>query len=349
MRLWRRHFYDGLQAALPSVVLPAAVDFGWARPPVHVPPGRSPERDAVSERLWQQIHAAAVEGGLDAVISYCFTSDVDPALIERTIDLGVPWINFFCDSTYAFDRVEGLARVTSLNWFPEGAATSHYRSLGRPLLCRPYAVHPAALPEAVCQTSEYALGFVGAPNGNRILHLAGLLLFGCRAQVRGEGWRPVHRPPLQQPPSRAPFMDLRARGRLGERIAVRALMPLVRDAARPLQDDEMASFLSSCRVVLGLNKGRNSRGVYQSYLKLRDVEFPGYGCCYLTQHNEDVEHAFEVGREVLTFRHLAEAASLVRRSVRHPLAARTMGQAARRRVLAEHTWAARLLELARAL
>jgi len=46
---------------------------------------------------------------------------------------------------------------------------------------------------------------------------------------------------------------------------------------------------------------------------------------------------------------LAEAASLVRHSVRHPAAARAMGQAARRRVLAEHTWAARLLELARAL
>jgi spore maturation protein CgeB len=111
----------------------------------------------------------------------------------------------------------------------------------------------------------------------------------------------------------------------------------------------MVPFLSRCRVVLGLNEGRDLHGVYQSYLKLRDVEFPGYGCCYLTQHNEDVEHAFEVGREVLTFRHVAEAASLVRRSVRYPAQARAMGQAARRRVLADHNWAARLLELARAL
>jgi spore maturation protein CgeB len=111
----------------------------------------------------------------------------------------------------------------------------------------------------------------------------------------------------------------------------------------------MVPFLSSCRVVLGLNEGRDVNGNYQSYLKLRDVEFPGYGCCYLTQHNEDVEHAFEVGREVLTFRHAAEAASLVRRSVRYPTEARAIGQSARRRVLAEHTWAARLRELARAL
>jgi spore maturation protein CgeB len=111
----------------------------------------------------------------------------------------------------------------------------------------------------------------------------------------------------------------------------------------------MAPFLSRCRVVLGLNEGRDRQGVYQSYMKLRDVEFPGYGCCYLTQHNEDVAHAFDIGSEVLTFRHAAEAASLVRRSVQHPAEARAMGQAARRRVLAEHTWAARLVELARVL
>jgi spore maturation protein CgeB len=134
-----------------------------------------------------------------------------------------------------------------------------------------------------------------------------------------------------------------------ERLLVRALKPLVRRGSRPLGEDEMMEFLSRCRVVLGLNEGRDQQGFYQSYLKLRDVEFPGYGCCYLTQHNEDVEHVFETGQEVLTFRHVAEAASLVRWSMRNPVLARAIGQAGRRRVLGEHTWAARLPELARAL
>jgi len=346
--VWQRHFYDGLQGALPSVVLPVAVDFAWARPPWAATVGPSHHRAAVSERLWDQIRTAHAGRGLDAVISYCFSSDVDPALIERTVELGIPWINFFCDSTYAFDFVEALARVASLNWFPERAADARYRALGRPVLCRPYAVHPAALPEASCDTAEHALGFVGAPTGNRVVRLAELRLFGCRTEVQGEGWQPPNATPPQPRPT-GPRSDVRVRGRLSERILVRALKPLVRGAARPLPDDEMVSFLSSCRVVLGLNEGRDTQGVYRSYLKLRDIEFPGYGCCYLTQHNEDVEHAFEVGREVLTFRHLAEAASLVRQRARHPDVARAMGQAARRRVFAEHTWAARLGELARAL
>jgi hypothetical protein len=346
MRVWRRHFYEGLQTALPSVVLPVAVDFRWARPAAQAP-DLSSERDAASDRLWDQIRAAHARSGLDAVISYCFSTDVDPALVERAVELGVPWINFFCDSTYAFDRVETLARAASLNWFPERAAVPSYRAAGRPFLCRPYALNPAALPNAVCDTAEHTLGFVGVPTGNRVLHLAKLQLFGCRTEVRGEGWQRAD--PTPTPSPRLPRTTQRESGRLGERILMRAVTPLVRSGARPLAEDEMAPFLSRCRVVLGLNEGRDTQGVYRSYLKLRDVEFPGHGCCYLTQYNEDVEHSFEIGREVLTFQHAAEAASLVRRSVRYPAEARAMGQAARRRVLAEHVWTARLLELARAL
>jgi len=351
MRLWRRHFYDGLQGALPTVLLPVGVDFSWARPPVHAPAGPSPGRTVASERLWDQIRAAHAERGLDAVISYCFSSDIDPALVERTVELGVPWINFFCDSTYAFDLVEALARVASLNWYPELAADARYRALGRPVLCRPYAMNPAALPEAICETAEHALGFVGAPTGNRVLRLAALRLFGCPTEVRGEGWQraTVTPPGPRSQSARPPRSDRRARGRPIERILTRALMPLIRGAGRPITDDEMAAFLSRCRVVLGLNEGRDLQGTYRSYLKLRDVEFPGYGCCYLTQDSEDVQQAFELGREILTFRHVGEAASLVRQMVRHPEAARAMGRAGRRRVLAEHTWAARLPELASAL
>lgn len=348
-RVWRRHFYGGLQAALPTVILPEAVDFEWARP-AHSPPGSSSDRTTASERLWAQIRGANERTELDAVISYCFDSDIDPTLVRRTVELGVPWINFFCDSIYALDRVQELARITSLNWFPERAAVPQYRALGRPFLCRPYALNIGELPEAVCETASYRLGFVGAPTGNRVLRLAALALLGCWTEVRGEGWQPTPPTPVRAVLRRSRARrDRRAVGRLGERVVMRLLKPVVRGGARPLADDEVVPFLKRCRVVLGLNEGRDLQGVYRSYLKLRDIEFPGHGCCYLTQHNEDVEGAFDIGREVLTFRDASEAASLVRRCVRHPDEARAIGCAGRKRVQAEHGWAVRLMELAKAL
>jgi glycosyl transferase family 1 len=339
--VWQRHFYDGITSALPGTVLPAGVDFAWARPAARAAAGPTPARAATSERLWDQIRAAHAQRPIDAVISYCFGADVEAALVERTIALGVPWINFFCDSTYAFDLVASLARVTSLNWFPESAATESYRAAGRPFLCRPYAVNPAALPDATCETADHALGFVGAPTGNRVLRLAALWLRRCRVTVRGEGWDRIGRPSLRG--------DRRMRGSIAEGVLVWVLARAVSGDAAPLTDEEMVRFLRRCRVVLGLNEGRDLNGTYQSYLKLRDIEFPGYGCCYLTQHNDDIARAFDVGREVLTFRDAGEAAALARRCARHPDEARAIGGAARRRVHDEHSWAARLRELAAAL
>lgn len=343
--LWRRHFYQGLAGALPEVVLPADVDFSWARPASDATLAASPERTSMSERLWEQIRQAPV----DAVISYCFASDIDEALVKTTVASGRPWINFFCDSTYAFDRVEPLAREASLNWFPESAAEWRYVALGRPWLCRPYALNPAALPESPCEVAAHTLGFVGAPTRNRILRLAALAALGCPVTVRGEGWR---RQPGQAGGAgrrrTPPLSDLRALRRLPERILVRTLRPLLRAGGR-LNDDGLAHFVSECRMILGLNEGGPRRRADRSYLKLRDIEFPGYGACYLTQHNQDVERAFDVGREVLTFRGLREAVAIARDYASHPEMAQAVGRAGRRRVLAEHTWSTRITELARAL
>jgi hypothetical protein len=341
--VWQRHFYDGLRAAAPEVVVPREVDFSWARPAADVPAAMA-RRAEMSERIRTQIAAASP----DAVVSYCFTSDIEPELVRDTVARGIPWVNFFCDSTYAFDRVAGLAREASLNWFPESEAEPSYRSLGRALLCRPYAVNPAALPEAVCAEATHRIGFVGAARTGRMIQLAGLAALGCRVEVRGPGWRRA--PPAVDRGAGAPRSPARPRGspRPVERLLGRLLRSFVRPGGQ-LDDGELANFVSRCRLVLGLNEGRSGRRHVASYLKLRDVEFPGFGACYLTQDNADVARAFEIGREVLTFRSLPEAAALARDYAARPSLAEAIGRAARRRVLGEHTWATRLGEIARAL
>ena len=157
---------------------------------------------------------------------------------------------------------------------------------------------------------------------------------GCRGH-RAEAASP-------QPPIFAPGVDSTIRA------IIRALRPWVRPGPR-LSEGELTRFVSGCRIVLGLNEGGARRRSERSYLKLRDIEFPGYGACYLTQHNADIARAFEIGHEVLTFRSLPEAAVMVRDYAAHPGLAEAVGRAGRRRVLGEHTWAARLGEIARAL
>lgn len=350
--LWRRHFYDGLRQVVESLVVPQAIDFDWARQwKTGDPTTNIAARDAASEKLWEQIQTARRAHGIDAVISYCFGHDVNPELVRRVIQSGIPWINFFCDSTHVFEKVEVLARVVSLNWFPEHAAMPAYRALGVPHVCLPYALNPDHLPQSECTVAARESAFIGVPTTNRITQLGLLRLKGCRVDIRGHGWIGAGADPFHSPVSRAErFFKALFQPGLVEKGLRRLVWPIVkRQAGGPLGDEELAAYLSATQVVLGLNQGKDAHGRFMSYLKFRDLEFPGYGCCYLTEHNDDVAAALEVGREVLTYGNLGEAAECLHRVHRDPGALVKIGLAGRRRVQACHTWAVRIAELEAAL
>lgn len=351
--LWQRHFYDGLRAVVASLVTPRDLDFGWAREAGAW--RRRGElaslRDAASERLAEEIEHARSTHGLDAVVSYCFAQDVSPELVREVIRRGVPWINFFCDSMHNFELVESLARVVSLNWFVEHGAAARYRALGVPAVCLPYALNPEALPECGSQNAAGPVVFIGLPTANRITQLGWLRLMGCRVSVRGHGWTGAGDDPFRSSLSAGERLRraLRWRG-AGEKVMRRAFWPVVRRQAEgPLTDAELPAFLRASFAVLGLNQGRDEQGRDFSYLKFRDLEFPGHGCCYVTQENQDVMAALEPGKEVVTYGSMAEAAALLRGLRQTPERAAAIGRAGRQRVLSDHVWSRRIQDLAAAL
>jgi spore maturation protein CgeB len=348
--LWQRHFYDGLRGAVDQVIIPHA-DFAWARPirPL-VQPAAITARTETSAQLWDQIKRAAAEDGIDAVVSYCFAEDIELALVKDTIQLGVPWINFFCDSTHRFEEIAALAKVVSMNWFPEKTAATAYRALGVPAFNQAYAFNPVYLEESVCRSPGQPVIFIGFPSSNRITQLGWLRLLGVPVTIRGHGWRTPASPFHNPNPERGRIWRALRQADFGEKIARRLLWPLVkRYAGEPVDDAGLATLLRQYQVVLGLNQGRDPQGRLVSYMKFRDLEFPGYGCCYLTESNPDLAETLVVGREVLTYSSLIEARQQVAWCRRHPDLARAVGEAGRRRVLSDHTWKVRIQQLAAAL
>jgi hypothetical protein len=351
-QLWRRNIYEGLALFVQSLITPSDLNYDWARQvPAAEATNLEAERRHTNDLLWQQIQSAHRQSGLDAVLSYCFGGDVSPEVVRATQKLDVPWINFFCDSTHRFEEVEPLARLVSLNWFPEQAALPRYQALGVPCLCAPYAFSPDSLPDLTNRSIGRTVAFIGLPSANRITQLGWLNLRGCSAEIRGHGWIGEERTPFYSPtPASRRFLQVFFKPNLGEKILRRLFWPKVRRMARgPLSDQEFPDYVRGTLIVLGLNQAKDAQGRLASYLKFRDVEFPGYGCCYLTEHHEDIPRVFEVGREIVTFRTIGEAVGHIRRLSRQPELAREIGLAGRRRVLAEHNWGARLRQFEQAL
>lgn len=351
--LWRRHFYDGIRDGVERLTLPEGVSFDWARwqGVQGLEEAAGAGRAANSEKIWDQIKAAHASCGLDAVISYCFARDVEPGLVRDTVRMGVPWVNFFCDSLHMFEQVRELASEVSLNWFPELAAMDRYQALCRPMLCRPFALNPEHLPELRRDVLDRAVTFIGFPSANRITRLGWFRIFGCKVDIRGRGWVGVAEDPFYSPKSLSERIAgaLSSKG-LGEKMWRRLMWPLVRGQAKgELGDEAFFDHLRGSLVILGLNQARDETGRMVSSMKFRDLEFPGYGCCYLTEHNLDVAAAFDCGKEVLVFRSSREGAALAREMIQYPERAWAIGAAGRRRVLSEHTWKHRLGEIAASL
>lgn len=107
--------------------------------------------------------------------------------------------------------------------------------------------------------------------------------------------------------------------------------------------EKMARVFGQARIILGNgNVGYNDDILT---LKQRDFDATMAGATYITSRNPDLGELFEEGREIEFYADFAECLDKVRRYLADPAAAASLGQAARKRALAEHTWAARVREL----
>ena len=81
----------------------------------------------------------------------------------------------------------------------------------------------------------------------------------------------------------------------------------------------------------------------------RVFDVPASGSFLLTDYRSQIESLFEVDSEVICYRELEEIKDLVRFYLRHPEKRAAIVQAARKRVLEEHTYEKRLEELMQAM
>ncbi len=97
------------------------------------------------------------------------------------------------------------------------------------------------------------------------------------------------------------------------------------------------AFNSTAKAVLNISRESMARYGYSPATRV--FEAAGAGACIITDSWQGLDLFLEPGREILVARHGREVAAHVRELT--PARARVIGQAARRRVLAEHTYAHR--------
>ncbi len=348
---WRRYFIAGLEEAGHEVV--EAQDVDWARGLI-LPAG--PDLLAWQANAWQAVHTVAGRERIDLFLGYLFPRQVDTGAVRELQRKGVPCVNFFCDNLREFRRAPLEFAPFALHWVPEFEALPMYRAAGLAHLHAPMACWvPPDLRQPPDGAEEPAT-FIGSADLLRADLLGRALQAGADFVVRGAGWNAAH--------------DLEAiaaipRRLLGERFAnqvealrrhgavaiwrkvearvrplPKASVPSCRIGEAPSDSGAYFRLTRAAAVTIGINRVPTARASHRrplAYSRLRDIEAPMLGACYLTEWTAGLPHLYDLGTEIETYRDVDELTRKLGELRASPGRRAELRARAQQRALADHT------------
>ena len=305
---------------------------------------------------------------IDFFLGYLFPQQVLPAAVAEIRALGIPCVNFFCDNVREFTRVPASYHGFDLHWVPEHKALPLYARDDLPTLHAPMACWVPPQWRTPVAAESLPVTFVGTRDELRERLFAAAFARGLHAELRGPGWESAATTPAPPPPRAKNVLELARRqlafahqhgtAALARKYArtLRPPAPLDFDFApyvRPAQfGDAYWPALRECSVCLGVNRYPSLRfppDQPDTYSRLRDIEAPMAGACYLTEWTEGLDQLYEPSVEIETYHDTAElVAKTSELAADAPRRAR-LRAAGQRRALAEHTIARTMETIAQRL
>ncbi len=204
---------------------------------------------------------------------------------------------------------------------------------------------------------NYGVSFIGSRDSLRERLFAHVLRHGLPVELRGDGWDRSQAAPIF--PSRPPLRGIREQfvmiGEQGATAWIRKVAGRWRsrvpdstfhDAMRPRPD--AAGYISvtqQSRITLGVNRYPSFRYPFNrpdTYSRLRDLEAPMLGGCYLTEWTEGLDQMYDLGTEIEAYRDAEELVAKARMLEAEPARRRNLRRLGQARALAKHTVGASL-------
>jgi spore maturation protein CgeB len=378
--LWSRNFYPALRQ-LGHEIIESQTDLFATSRFMHIASDFTREetdaRAHTTEAILEEVRTAHKIKPIDLFLSYFYNAHFDPAGFAGLRQLGIPTVNFYCNSIYQFDLVRDIAAGVNFSWYTERDARALYLSVGANPVRVQMGADPAIYAPVDSKRQAHAC-FVGQRYADRDRWVADLIRAGIPLVVFGPGWdgnRSQVAPgpkqesqylgrPLRQAGEKLSFIEAAARNwkqdgliagtrrswrQFQYRAESKCLAHLFADVARgPIPFDQQSAVFSESAVILNFSNvwadGRPGSKLIP-HVRLRDFEAPMCRTCYLTGYTTEIEEFYEVGKEIDTYRSADELIEKTRFYLTNPEAAEQIRGAGYRRASQDHTWKQRFSEL----
>lgn len=364
---WADYFRGALAEAGHEIIEAPACD--WAE---GLLPAERPDHGEWLTRTWEQalsrIRREHSRRKIDLFLSYLFPAQVESAAITAIRELGIPCVNFFCDNVREFRRIPNIYHCFDLHWVPEHKALPLYRAAGLIYICAPMACWVPPKYRHPVEVESLPVTFVGTRDPTREELFAEAIENGLEVVLKGPGWLTPANSPVRAPKPAANLATLWGRKKRfiqqhgwvaffrqqsrRTRAGVYSDLHFKKHGGDPVYGDSYWQALRNCSVCLGVNRYPSWRFPLDrpdTYSRLRDIEAPMAGACYLTEWTEGLDQIYEIGAEIEVYRSAEELVDKTRCLTRDAPRRSKLRVAGQKRALSDHSIANTLERICRKL
>ena len=373
--LWTSNFYPALRE-LGHEILESQTDLLPTSRFMDVPGNFSPEelelRARTTEQILAEVRAAHARQPVHLFLSYFYNAHFDPVGFDELGRMGIPSVNFYCNSMYQFELVSEIAAKVNYSWHAEKHARPLYKAVGANPVWVQMGADPQVYRPIQGATRLPNASFVGMRYADRDRWMAALVRANIPVEIYGPGWGMD--PPAVSSDKGSPKPLMQAKNYLAEvrrnfirhgmvgglartkrqynyRRQTRKLLPLFKPLAKgPVPFTRICEVFSSHEVILNFSNvwsdGRSGSNLIP-HVRLRDFEGPMCRTCFITGHTDEISEFYGVGKEIETYNSTEEFVDKVRFYLSHPRAAEQLRELGYQRARRDHTWVRRFEQMFR--
>lgn len=316
---WEYYIKNGIEEAGHTWVECPSIDWAYGLVPQSQKSLNRWKTDA-----WEKTVDYLKKNRVDLFLSYLYPNQIDEQGIKAIKSLNIPCVNFFCDNVREFREVPKEFKVFDLNWVPEFKALKMYKKAGAAHIHLPMPMWVAPEHRVVSNSNSSEISFIGSKDIQRQLLFENVLKTNpaLNLSIFGSGWKnedTLMKTNLAQTlgskfNSQVSFIDEHGLTAYLRKLKQRNLsIPYSENLIRTLKNKptykEYVKITQSSMITLGVNRYPSFRfplNKPDTYSRLRDIEAPMLGACYLTEWTEGLDLVYDIDKEILVYKNAAE-------------------------------------------
>jgi hypothetical protein len=314
-RFWTYYVKNGIEEAGMQWIEVPGLD--WAAG--LVPYENDPALQQWKQQAWEQTisYIKANRQNLDIFLCYLYPKQIDIQAITQIKAMGLPCVNFYCDNVRSFSKLPPEFKVFDLMWVPEFEASAMYQKSRVSYINLPMPMWLEPKYRNLPVEEKNAISFIGSKDELRAQLLGDAISNGLSLQIRGAGWDTTGDKQLNLPASTL-SSKITNQLNLVRNIGVRgfaayhlkrydkkpsAIVPAGNIFEKPGFEDYIWLSRESA-VTIGINRVPTFNSFNKklvTYSRLRDLEAPMLGACYLTEYTAGLPFLYDLGTDIETY------------------------------------------------